>query len=130
MPYAIPVGIMGVNIFSFNDYRSFLLAYAHVMKEKNPRWSFGAWARRLELKTTSSLTKILQGDRNPGAEITDKFVKYFRFSEQETEYFRDLIRLEKIKHDGRLVSLLVEKMKKEYPTASPTASTDAVPEST
>lgn len=103
-----------LDLFEFSDYRAFLIAHAQDMKTTHTRWSFGSWARRLNLKATSSLTKIIQGERNPGPEMTDKFIQYFRFNDSQSQYFRDLVRLHKLKNDPRLSLMLIEKIQKRY----------------
>ena len=102
----------------FTDYRAFLIAHAQDMKKINPKWTYGSWVKRLNLKTTSSITKIINGDREPGREITQKLIQYFKFKDKESVYFQDLIRLHKIKKDPRLSVLLMEKMSKEHPNGA------------
>jgi uncharacterized protein (TIGR02147 family) len=108
----------GTNITKFTDYRTFLLAHAQEMKDRKPSWSYGAWSKALGLKTTSSISKIIQGIRDPGPEITERLVTYFNFTDRQAQYFRDLIRLQKIRKDPRLSVLLMEKMGKEHPNSS------------
>jgi uncharacterized protein (TIGR02147 family) len=103
------------NIFHYTSYRAFLGDYGDKRKAKNPRWSYGAWARRLDLSGTASLTMIINGQRNPGKEITQKLLNYFEFSKKESDYFIDLIRLEKVKDDTRLSVLLMEKLNRQSP---------------
>lgn len=103
----------GPFVTRFGDYRAFLLAHAQEKKRSNPRWTFGAWAKRLGLKTTSSLTKVINGQRNPGPEITDKLIDYFSFSNGEANYFRDLVQLHKVKRDPRLSVVLMERLQSQ-----------------
>lgn len=107
-----------LRIQNFSDYRVFLQAHAQDMKKHKTTWSYGLWAKSLGLKTTSSLTKIIQGQREPGPQMTDKIVRYFCFDHKQAQYFKDLIRLQKIKNDPRLSVLLMEKIGKEHPKAS------------
>ena len=58
---------------------------------------------------------IMNGSRRPGQNVTDKLINYFSFTENEAEYFRDLIRLDRIKDDPSLAVLLMEKMGKNHP---------------
>lgn len=102
----------------FTDYRTFLVAHVQQMKDAKRGWSYGAWAKALGLKTTSSITKIVQGQRDPGPEVTEKLIRYFRFKKDEAEYFADLVRLHKVKDDPRLSVLLMEKMSKDHPNGS------------
>ena len=76
------------------------------------------WVNQLGLKDTSSITKIVQGSRHPGAAITEALIKHFRFNSKDAQYFRDLVHLHKIKQDPRLSVLLLEKMGKQFPNAA------------
>ena len=103
------------SIFKYTDYRSYLHAYAHDSKRKNARWSYGQWAMQLDLRGTASLTMVLNGQRRPGPNMTQKFVGFFKLKGKEREYFYDLVRLEKVKDDPRLSVLLMEQMSKVHP---------------
>jgi len=104
-----------LSIRTFTDYRSFLSAHAQDMKRDRAHWTFGMWAQRLGLKDTSSITKIMNGDRDPGDQITEKMISYFKFNGKDALYFKDLVRLSKIRKDPRLSVLLMEKMAKQHP---------------
>lgn len=106
----------GLNIRDFTDYRAFLAAHFQDLKRANPGYSYGRWAQKIGLKDTSSITKIIKGDREPGDQITNLVVKYFKFPDREAEYFRDLIRLSKIRRDPALKVLLLEKMARQNPS--------------
>lgn len=111
------MNLENLNVKHFSDYRDFLNAHFASKKISNPKWSYGLWATRLGLKATSSLTKIINNERAPGPEITNKLASYFCFDENELNYFTDLIRLSKIKDDPRLSVLLMERMGREHPDA-------------
>ena len=102
------------NITQYLDYRTFLVAHAQDQRRRYPSWTYGSWAKRLGLSGTASLTRILQGDREPGPKMVVEMVRYFSFSEKEAEYFRDLVRLTKLKRDPKLSSMLMEKMGKKF----------------
>jgi uncharacterized protein (TIGR02147 family) len=106
-----------INIKEFMDYRSYLKSFFELKKSHNPNWSYGVWANKLGLKATSSLTKIITGEREPGPDITQKMVSFFNFNSVEGQYFNDLIRLSKIKDDPRLKMMLMERMGREHPDA-------------
>jgi len=103
------------NLFEFSDYRAYLNAHYQMAKRRNQRWSYGAWAKQLRLQSTSSLTKVLHGQRQAGSELASKFIRYFEFNHKEAAYFEDLVSLAKLKHDPRLSVLLMEKMEREHP---------------
>ena len=93
------MSVSELKIQDFSDYRSFLLSYAQDMKRRRPSWSYRSWAKKLELGAVSSITKIIQGDRNPGPVLIEKLIRYFKFRERDAQYFRDLVQLHKIKQD-------------------------------
>lgn len=97
-------------VFDYEDYRAFLAEHARNMRHTNPRWSYGVWARRLGLKTTSSITKIVQGQRGIGEELTEKLVAYFDFDPTAASHFRDLVRLHRFKKDPRLCGILMQRV--------------------
>jgi len=102
----------------FTDYRAFLVAHVQDCKLRKNDWTFGIFARQLGLKDPSSITKIIQGQREPGEAITGKLIRYFQFNTRDAQYFQDLIRLRKMKNDPRLTVMLLEKMGKDHPDAS------------
>lgn len=104
-----------LKVKQFTDYRAFLLAHVQDKRKENPQWTYGIWSRKLGLKDPSSITKILQGQRHPGKQITDRLTKYFNFNSNEGQYFHDLVSFYKVKDDPRLSVLLLEKMGKQNP---------------
>ena len=95
-----------LSVLLFNDYRAYLTAHIQQMRIKNPLWSVGAWARRLGLGGTSSLSKIITGERHPGETICLKLVDYFNFDVEEEQHFRDLVRLQKLSRRPEMGDLL------------------------
>lgn len=93
-------------ILDYQDYRAFLRAQFDKARTKNRRWSLGAWARKLELGSTSSLTKVLDGSRRPGREMSERFKKYFGFNSQEARYFDFLVQRERGEKDSALHKLV------------------------
>ena len=104
-----------LNIFHFTDYRSFLLTSFQQVKNKNSSWSYEAWARKLSLGDNSSLLKIINGQRDAGPKIRKKLIEYYKFQDDEKEYFEDLIQLSKVSGDSRLSLAIMDKMKKVSP---------------
>lgn len=95
---------MHPSVYAFDDFLEFLKDHADKKKSANPRWSFGAWARRLKLSGTASLTMVLNGQRQPGEKLLERFIQYFDFKEDEREYFLDLARLYRHKDDPRMAN--------------------------
>ncbi|OQW48575.1 MAG: hypothetical protein A4S09_04035 [Proteobacteria bacterium SG_bin7] len=92
----------GLRVTEFADYRAFLKAYYADARVKNPRFSYGAWAKKLHTKDTSTLTKIIKGQRDPGPRLTEQFISYFKFTENEAKYFRSMVQLEKLQGESSL----------------------------
>ena len=72
----------------------------------------GAWARTLGLKSTSSLTKVLNGEREAGPELLEKLIAYFKFNRTEENQFRNLVALSKLKDSAALKIALAESLSK------------------
>jgi uncharacterized protein (TIGR02147 family) len=112
----IPSVMSHIEVKNYTSYRSFLLAYVHTSKQRRPNWTFGVFAKQLGLKDTSSITKIIRGARDPGPVITNRLIEHFKFTDEDAEYFRNLVRLEKIKDDPKLSALLMDRMGTDFPT--------------
>jgi len=80
-------------ITDFYDYRLFLKSYFSYRKSLKATWSYGSWAKQLELANTSVLTNIILGRRNPGKSVTNKLMNYFDFESKEKTYFLGLVGL-------------------------------------
>lgn len=102
-------------IFQYRDYREFLRHHVSMCKQENPEWTIAGWARELGLLATTSLTKILNGQREPGEKICQKLLEYFRFNDEEAKYFVYLIRLNKTSDSG-LREVFEEKLSKLAPS--------------
>lgn len=95
------------NIYDFQDYRDFLKAWFDYKKSSSDYWSYGLWARKLGLKTTSALTMVIKKDRHAGPKMVEKFISYFELSPDSEKYFKELVRLNKIsKDDPKLLVML------------------------
>ena len=78
-------------IFDYTDYRTFLKDHFQFKKLDQPQFSLGVWSKRLGVSSTAVLANILNGKRNPGEMISEKFITYFGFAPKEQQYFQDLI---------------------------------------
>ncbi|MGZ3649513.1 MAG: TIGR02147 family protein [Bdellovibrionota bacterium] len=105
----------GASVFQFHDYRSYLHSVLRARKEKNRRFSLGAWAQRLDLASSSTLIMILKGSRNPSGKLIDKLIEDMRLPAGEAEYFRNLVHLSKSGKNEHLRHLLLEKLAKKNP---------------
>ena len=109
---------MKPNVLEFSDYRSFLLASYESRRRSHRHFSLAAWARKLSLKSSSTLIMILKGDRNPSEQLVDTLNFDLGLCDDEAEYFRNLVQLEKAKTNTHLKNLILEKLpKSNHPNA-------------
>lgn len=80
-----------IDISTYTDFRKFLRDYANEKKQQNPEWSLAIWARELGLSSTSSLTKIINGQREAGSKFCFKVIEYFKFTIEDTKHFDYLV---------------------------------------
>ena len=80
-----------IDISTYADFRKFLRDYASEKKKLNPEWSLANWAKELGLSSTSSLTKIINGQREAGNKFCFKVIEYFKFTVEETKHFDYLV---------------------------------------
>lgn len=105
-----------ISLYDFSDYRSFLKAYAEDAKRQSRAFSLGGWSRKLGLKGTASLSMILNGQRQAGPALAEKFCRYFRFNAKERDYFQGLVQLSKSERDPQLTAILLERLAKHRGT--------------
>lgn len=113
-------GELGVKVTDYLNYRSFLNAYFLDARRRNPRLSYGSWARRLNVKDTSTLTKILRGQRHPGPKVIDNFIQYFKFDSKDSGYFRNMVMLERYSNEPSVKLQILESLGRENPQAAKT----------
>lgn len=92
-----------IDLSEYTDFRKFLRDYASEMKKQNPNWSLAIWAKELGLSSTSSLTKILNGQREAGNKFCFKVIEYFKFSVDHAKHFDYLVfqsKTDQKKRDG------------------------------
>lgn len=101
-----------LSVIGFTNYRIFLATYFAQEKKSNPRFSYGEWAKRLNSKDASTLTKIIRGQRHPGPRLIGQLVTYFKFNDSESRYFRSMIQMEKVKEESVLRLQVLESLGK------------------
>lgn len=123
----MPKGPLELNsitpIRSYQNYREFLKAFVNKAKQNNPRWSYGVWAKKLGLKSKSSLIMTVQGKRKMSPKLMNKMIQYFQFNSDEESYFRRLISIES---KERTIVHQVEANITEDTKTLPTSQSEAV----
>jgi len=104
-----------LSVYEFIDYKGFLKAYFKDRQSKRKGFSLRLWTIRLNLASPSSLSMVLNNVREAGADLTDKLIGYFGFSEQESKYFRRLIKLSKAKKRGDETTTLIKEIESMQP---------------
>ena len=102
-------------VFNFTDYRAFLNSYLDEKKNHNRHYSTSLFSKDLKLKDTSSINKILKGQRHAGSEVTDKICDYFRFSDKERYFFCDLVSLAKETESSTNRLYIMDRLKRLHP---------------
>lgn len=104
-----------IDVFNYSSFRSYLHDYILERKKTTKSFSLSQMAKKMGLANTASLSRIVKGDREPGQDISDKLIRYFEFSDEQSSYFRYLILLEKAKKDPQLKVMLMEKLRDLHP---------------
>lgn len=97
-------------IEDFYNYRDYLKNYLVTSKIKNPQFSIGAWSKKLDLKSTAALAKVLSGEREASEGLVTKLIDYFKFTKQEGLTFRSLVSISKMKISDQDKVLLCQKL--------------------
>lgn len=99
-------------VLNYVDFHTFIKDFVEAKKASKSQWSYKVWAAKLALSSPSTLIMIANGQRNPSAKLVERMVRYFKFSEAESEHFRDLIQLNKSKGNIRLGIEVMQKIDK------------------
>ncbi len=97
-------------IRNYNDYCSYLNDVVYFKKNQNRRWSLRQWSIELGLKSTSSISKIINGERAPGHQITQSLCCNLKLNQKEKAHFIDLIKVAKIKNNPQMKSVLLQRL--------------------
>ena len=107
-----------LNVFNFQDYRTYLRATFDAIKQTNDRWSYGVWAKILRLGGASVLTNIINGKKQVGVKVEQRLVEFFSFNKQEEMYFKSLVSLDRAKKDPLIWREVVKNIRRDFPRKS------------
>lgn len=82
-------------VYHFDDYRDYLKAVIEGERAKNPRLTYTLLAKRWNLKSNTSLIKILRKQRHAGPVLIRKIFSALNLVGDERRYFLGLVNLEK-----------------------------------
>ncbi|MFL5814225.1 MAG: TIGR02147 family protein [Bdellovibrionia bacterium] len=105
-------------VYEYSDFRLYLREVYKIRKSSSRHWTYDTWAKKLGLKSSSTLIMILQGSRNPGPKLAQALASSLELKPNEAHYFQDLISLEKAKKNPHLHVVLLERLRKQNPVRS------------
>ncbi len=100
----------------YATYRAFLEGIHTHRKRQLNHWSYGAWARKLRLKSSSTLIMIVKGARNPSDALTQSLVDDIGLKGNDRELFFDMVQLEKQKKSVPLTAVLQQRIRTHRPS--------------
>lgn len=74
------------------DYRAFLNSMYNYLKIEKPGFSYRSFAKAAGLNSPSFLKLVMDGKRNLTDESIEKFAHAFMLNQEESEYFRTLVK--------------------------------------
>jgi len=99
-------------LFAQTDYRSILREGYAVRKKRKQGFSYASWARQLG-RSPAMVAMVLNGQRHPSDSLVRQFSRDLQLSAPETQYFEDLVRLQKSHgRDIHATVALVERLRK------------------
>ena len=90
---------MRIDVLEYATLENYLADFVEKSRSERPTWSISGWAKRLGLKSTTSISKIICGQRTCGPVVSAALVKYFNFTEIEKRHFQYLIEKTKLAQD-------------------------------
>lgn len=94
------------SIYTYKDYQDFLKDFFLQKKKEHPGFSYSVWARKMNLKSSSMLSMVLNNERLPSKAFIKKLSVYLKLNNEEEEYFKTLVNLKKIVKNPRLTVYL------------------------
>lgn len=79
------------SLFAYADYRQYLKDWYAEKKQVSKHFSLRMLAERSGFKARDYLLRVMRGDRNLSLDGADKLSNFFRFSEKQAEYFKNLV---------------------------------------
>lgn len=85
------------NIFDFMNFRDYLAAYYDYEKETNPKFSYGSFALKAQIKTRNYLKRVIDGERPLSQENLPKFSIALNLDAQRALYFETMVQYNQAK---------------------------------
>lgn len=76
-----------LSVFEYSEPKQFLEDYVKLKRKESTTWSLGSWANKLGVSGTASISRVLNGERIPGENLTRALAKFFKFTNEEERHF-------------------------------------------
>jgi len=103
--------IKDMDIFQYDNYRSFLKDYYTAQKQNNPAFSFRFFAKKAGLPSFNYLKLVMDGKRNLTSDYLKRFMRGLKLKNSKAKYFEHMVHLNQTK-DASLKSEYLNKMLK------------------
>jgi uncharacterized protein (TIGR02147 family) len=111
------------NIYSFFNYREYLLALFNYHKTVSPVFSHRYIVSRAGFKSPNSLKNVIDGERNLSLEGAEKFAEAFKMDKKERLFFITMVKFNTVKSQSEKDRCLTELIKLRK-TSSPASLKD------
>ncbi len=91
------------SIYSFKNYRDYLLHYYEASKEQVSSFSYRSFAAKAKLSSPNYLKLVINGDRNLTSENTFKLCRALELTLDESQYFEALVLMNQSKTEEEQV---------------------------
>ena len=82
---------MDISVYNYVDYVRFLNDWLDAKRKENPNYSKKLFSQKIGLKSSSTITMILNNSRNISRKQIFSFAKAMEFNFKETKYFEAII---------------------------------------
>lgn len=103
------------SVLEYGDFRSYLRDHLATRKLKKKGFGLAHWARRLGLRSHSTLVMILNGQRKPSPALVEELIRDLSLTGKEAAFFRDLVLLETCKRGSVTESSIKERLALLHP---------------
>lgn len=80
-----------ISIFDYRDYRTYLKDWYETAKKIHPLFSYRAFAKKAEFKSSNFLMLVINGKRNLTKKSLEKTANALNLNKQEREFFENLV---------------------------------------
>ena len=88
---------IAVDVFAYDNYRSFLKDWLEAAKHRNANVSFRSLARMAGFTSPNFLKLVIDGDRNLSPDSIERFQRFLKLNKSASAYFRTLVLMNQAK---------------------------------